>query len=76
MNKPVFRASYSQGVSGYGRANAGLEMCDRCTEIDAALERYRRLTNGLTDQPTIDAIQNLSEQLKAEKVELHPEQQE
>jgi hypothetical protein len=51
------------------------EMCDRCIEIDATLERYRRLSNGLTDQPTLDALKTLTKQLEAEKVQLHPEQQ-
>ena len=53
----------------------GLGMCDRCIEIDATIERYRRISGGVTDQPTLDAIKKLSEQLKAEKATLHPEQQ-
>ena len=49
-------------------------MCNRCIEIDLTLERYRRLSSSVTDQTTLDAIKNFTEQLKAEKVELHPEQ--
>jgi hypothetical protein len=49
-------------------------MCERCAEIDATIERYRRISGGMTDQRTLEAIKKLTEKLKAEKVALHPEQ--
>ena len=51
-------------------------MCERCVEIDATIERYKRISGGTTDQPTLDAIEKLTDQLKAEKAALHPEQRE
>jgi hypothetical protein len=56
------------------RANAGTAMCDKCIEFDAKIEHYRYMARMLTDQPTLDAIQKLVEQMKADKVALHPEQ--
>ena len=50
-------------------------MCEKCLEIDAKIERYQRLAIVVTDQPTLDAIEKLKEQMKAEKVALHPEPQ-
>jgi len=49
-------------------------MCEKCVEIDGKVERYRRLSSGLTDEATLDGIKKLITQLKAEKAALHPEQ--
>lgn len=57
------------------RANAGTAMCEKCIEIDAKIEHYQRLLSMVTDQATLDAIKKLVEQMKAEKVTLHSEQQ-
>jgi hypothetical protein len=61
-------------VSIYHARNAELEMCEKCVEIDSKIERYRRLSAGLTDPPTLDGIRKLIEQMKAQKAALHPEQ--
>ena len=50
-------------------------MCEKCTEIDAKIEHYRYLSRMVMDQPTLDGIQQLVEQMKAEKVALHAEPQ-
>jgi hypothetical protein len=49
-------------------------MCEKCIEIDGKIDHYRRLSSWITDQPTLDAIKQLIEQMKAEKVAHHPEQ--
>jgi beta-phosphoglucomutase-like phosphatase (HAD superfamily) len=49
-------------------------MCEKCIEIDDKVERYQRLSSRINDQPTIDGIKELIEQMKAEKVALHPAQ--
>jgi hypothetical protein len=50
-------------------------MCERCTELDAKIEHYQRLSSRLTDQPTLDGIKELIERMKAEKAALHPKQE-
>jgi beta-phosphoglucomutase-like phosphatase (HAD superfamily) len=49
-------------------------MCEKCVEIDQKIERYQRMSSRINDQPTLDGIKKLIEQLKAEKAALHPEQ--
>ena len=49
-------------------------MCEKCSEIDAKIEHYQYLSRMVTDQPTLGAIQKLVEQMKADKITLHPEQ--
>jgi hypothetical protein len=56
------------------RRDAGLGMCEKCAEIDKKMDHYQNLSFLITDQPTLEAIKKLTEQLKAEKVLLHPEQ--
>jgi hypothetical protein len=50
-------------------------MCDKCVEIDRKIERYQRLSSGITDQLILDGIKKLIEQMKAQKAALHPEQE-
>jgi hypothetical protein len=50
-------------------------MCNRCAELDGKIEHYQRLSRMVTDQPTLDAIEKLTGELRAEKVALHPDQQ-
>ena len=56
------------------RANAELTMCDRCTELDERLRRYRKISDSINDQLTIDRIKGMIDDLEAQKVALHPEQ--
>jgi hypothetical protein len=51
-------------------------MCEKCIEIDAKIERYQHLSRWITDQPTLDAIKKLTEDLKTEKAVLHPSKKE
>jgi hypothetical protein len=50
-------------------------MCEKCVELDGKIERYKRLSSDVTDQPTLDGIKQLIEEVKAQKAALHPEQQ-
>jgi hypothetical protein len=50
-------------------------MCEKCIEIDTKIEHYQQLSRLIIDQPTLDGIKQLIEQMKAEKIALHPEQQ-
>ena len=50
-------------------------MCEKCAEIDTKIEHYQFLSRLVIDQPTLDGIQKLVEQMKAEKVALHAEPQ-
>jgi hypothetical protein len=50
-------------------------MCEQCVEIDKKIENYQRLASRITDQPTIDGIKGLIEQLQTQKGVLHPEQE-
>ena len=49
-------------------------MCDKCTELDVKIERYRRIAFSINDQLTIDRIEALIAELKVQKAALHPEQ--
>jgi hypothetical protein len=48
-------------------------MCDKCQELEKKIERYRTLATRLFDQPTIETINKLIEEMQAEKAGLHPE---
>jgi hypothetical protein len=49
-------------------------MCDKCSEIDKTIERYRRILLAIGDQVTIDRVREVIRDLEAQKVALHPEQ--
>jgi hypothetical protein len=49
-------------------------MCEKCIELDSKIEHYHVLASRVTDQPVLDGIKNLIEQMQAEKAALHPEQ--
>jgi hypothetical protein len=51
-------------------------MCDKCVEIDEKVEHYRRLVALITDQLTNERLGELIADLLAQKVALHPEQDE
>ena len=53
------------------RANAELSMCDKCRELDEKIEKYRRLSQSINDQPTIDRFKELIADLHDQKVALH-----
>jgi hypothetical protein len=73
MNKTAASPSYKRG--GYWaaqRANAELPMCDKCVEIEKAIERYRRIQRSIGDQITVDRTKELIGDLEAQKAALHP----
>jgi hypothetical protein len=49
-------------------------MCERCVELDERLRRYRRISDSINDQLTIDRIKGMIDDLEAQKAALHPEQ--
>jgi beta-phosphoglucomutase-like phosphatase (HAD superfamily) len=49
-------------------------MCEKCDEIDKKIERYRVMASRITDQPILNGIRDLIEQMRAQKAALHPEQ--
>ncbi len=57
-----------------GRANADADMCDKCAELDETIRRYRRISDSINDQLTIDRIKGLIADLAAQKAALHPEE--
>jgi hypothetical protein len=50
-------------------------MCDRCIAIDRDLARYRRAHASTDDETALRLLADVIEDLEAEKVALHPEQQ-
>jgi hypothetical protein len=50
-------------------------MCDKCIEFDKKLEQYRRIASSITDQLTIDRLNKLIKDTVAERVKLHPDQE-
>ena len=51
-------------------------MCDKCVELDTKIERYQRILLLIGDQVTVDRTKELIAELLAQKVALHPEQDE
>jgi hypothetical protein len=50
-----------------------LAMCWKCDEIDKAIVHYRTMSARVTDQLTLEGLQQLIDKLEAEKSALHPE---
>jgi hypothetical protein len=48
-------------------------MCEKCTEIDQMIERYRRILLSISDQVTVDRTRQLIADLRDQKAALHPE---
>jgi hypothetical protein len=48
-------------------------MCEKCVEIDKAIDRYRNIQRSIGDQVTVDRTKELIADLEARKVALHPE---
>jgi hypothetical protein len=53
----------SDAAARYGNG----EMCEKCVEIDAKIERYRNTMRSITDQPTVDGTKALIADLEAQK---------
>jgi hypothetical protein len=49
-------------------------MCEKCVEIDKAIERYRRIQRTIGDQVTVDRTKELIAELNEKKAAFHPEQ--
>jgi hypothetical protein len=49
-------------------------MCDKCIELNVKIVRCERIIAGIGDRVTIDRLKALVEQMKAQKLALHPEQ--
>jgi hypothetical protein len=47
-------------------------MCKKCSELDARIDRYRRICLGVNDQWTVDRIMLLIDELQDQKAKLHP----
>jgi hypothetical protein len=50
-------------------------MCDKCDEIDKAIERHRRIQRTILDQITVDRTRELIADLQTLKATLHPTDQ-
>jgi hypothetical protein len=50
-------------------------MCDKCQGLDRKIEQYRRLIERVPDQLLGEGLGKLIEDMEAQKVTLHPEQQ-
>jgi hypothetical protein len=61
----------SDAAARYGNG----EMCEKCVEIDAKIERYRNIVRSITDQPTVDGTKALIADLEAQKAVLHPQRE-
>jgi hypothetical protein len=71
MNKTGLGPFFKQGLARM-RETA---MCDKCIELDGKIDHYQRLASQITDQATLDGIKQLIERMKAQKVALHPQQE-
>ena len=47
-------------------------MCEQCKEIEARIDRYKRISASVTDPFTLDQIKKLINELVAQKAMLHP----
>jgi hypothetical protein len=50
-------------------------MCEKCTEFNFKIARYRQIASLIVDQPTLDGIAQLIKEMTETKSELHPEPQ-
>jgi hypothetical protein len=50
-------------------------MCDMCVELDSKIEHYQRMASRINDQAMRDGIKELIERMLAQKLALHPEQE-
>jgi hypothetical protein len=47
-------------------------MCEKCTELDFKIAKFRRLADRINDQPAIDGIAGLIKEMIGAKAALHP----
>lgn len=47
-------------------------MCDKCDEINKAIERYRRIQQRILDQTFTDRAEELIAEMEAAKAALRP----
>jgi hypothetical protein len=47
-------------------------MCEKCDVFDDLIGRYQRWAGSIADQPTLDRIQEVIEELNGYKAETHP----
>jgi hypothetical protein len=47
-------------------------MCDKCPELDKAIERYRRVIRSINDPVTSEEAKKLLAEILAQKAILHP----
>jgi hypothetical protein len=50
-------------------------MCDKCQELDRKIAHYRWLIERVPDQLLAERVGKLIEEIEAQKVAFHPEQQ-
>ena len=48
-------------------------MCEKCAELDGKIEQYERIRSTIGDQLTVDRINELLNEMRAQKAALHPE---
>jgi hypothetical protein len=48
-------------------------MCEKCVDLDEKIGRYRRMSNSINDQLTIERIRELILDAEAQKAALHSE---
>ena len=48
-------------------------MCEKCVEIDKAIQRFRRIDRSITGLLTVERAQEVIADLEAMKATLHPE---
>ncbi len=66
---PAVRLIELQSLS----ADVNRPMCQRCVELDSKIEQYKRIAGSITDQLTLERINELVKRMTAEKAALHPE---
>jgi hypothetical protein len=47
-------------------------MCEKCVELDSKIEHYQHMASRITDQATLDGIQQLIERMQAQKAAFTP----
>ena len=49
-------------------------MCDKCKELDKKIDHFRLISWSITDQLTIDRINEAITKYEAQKAALHPDE--